>query len=131
MADKNYKGLVELHDKLKSRPFEILAFPCNQFGGQEPGSRVEIRSFAKGYGVLFRLMDKIDVNGFGAHPAYQLLKGPGGDDIRWNYFSKFVVRCHAEECEIHRFDGAPEPLKLEPDIRRLLDSLKGSGGGDL
>jgi glutathione peroxidase len=61
-------------------------------------------------------MDKIDVNGPNTDPVYQLLKGPGGADINWNFFSKFLVSCDANDCKIQRFDGAPAPLSLEKDI---------------
>lgn len=97
-----------------------MAFPCNQFGNQEAGTAQDIRKFVNTFGVKFQMMEKIEVNGPGTHPAYQLLKGSEGADIRWNFFSKFVVTCDATECVIRRYDGAPEPLTLEKDIDRLL-----------
>ena len=63
MTDQNYKELVELYGKYKSKDFEILAFPCNQFGAQESGSNEQIKAFAKNYGVTFPMMDKVEVNG--------------------------------------------------------------------
>jgi len=127
VTKRNYEELVALHNKLglmQSRPFEILAFPCNQFGGQEPGTSADIQKFADGYGVKFRMMEKIEVNGPGAHPVYTFLKGEAGADIRWNFFTKFIVCCGATECQILRYDGAPNPSTLEGDVVRLLDELK-------
>jgi len=63
-----------MYDRLAPRGFEVLAFPCNQFGGQEPGSKEEIRSFVNGYGVRFPVFGKIDVNGPNTHPLYKFLK---------------------------------------------------------
>mmetsp|Transcript_44118 Transcript_44118/g.71503 ORF Transcript_44118/g.71503 Transcript_44118/m.71503 type:complete len:86 (+) Transcript_44118:217-474(+) len=73
-------------------------------------------------------MAKCDVNGPKTHPVYQFLKGPGGSDIRWNFFTKFLVRCEADQCTIFRYDGAPNPLALEADISRLLPGGSGDGG---
>lgn len=110
-----------MHQKLKSRPFEILAFPCNQFGKQEPGTPQKIREFANSYGVKFRMTEKIEVNGPGTHPVYALLKGQGSD-IRWNFFTKFIVHCRSRVCQIRRYDGSPNPSSLEADIVALLDA---------
>merc|ERR1719313_1322438 len=71
----NYKDLVELYDRFKGRDFEILAFPCNQFGGQEPGSNQQIKDFTKKYGVEFPVTEKVDVNGPKTHPFFLYLKG--------------------------------------------------------
>src|ERR1700758_572681 len=74
-----YKGLQELYAKYKDRNFELLAFPCDQFGHQEPGSDSEIKSFCEmNYGVEFPLFAKIDVNGEDAHPVYKFLKNEKG-----------------------------------------------------
>src|SRR3990170_4735234 len=85
-----YTGLEELHEKYKDKGFAVLGFPCNQFGGQEPGSPEEIETFCSTtYGVTFPMFEKIDVNGDAQHPLYQALKdtadaeGHSGD-IRWN-----------------------------------------------
>lgn len=121
MTKKNYEQLVNLSQKLKSRPFEILAFPCNQFGGQEPGAPQEIREFANRHGVTFMMMEKIDVNGDDTHPVYALLKGEGAN-ILWNFSSKFIIDCDSEKCQIRRYDGAPNPSTLEGDIVELLDA---------
>jgi len=92
----HYAGLESLYRSHRERGLEVLGFPCNQFGAQEPGSAEEIRSFCStSYGVSFPLFAKIDVNGPGRHPVYAFLtsqqsepEGPG--DIAWN-FAKFVV----------------------------------------
>jgi glutathione peroxidase len=90
-----YEGLQALYEKFRPHGFEVLAFPCNQFGGQEPGEDREIaRACTQTFGVTFPLFAKIEVNGNNAHPLYAWLKqqGPGflGNSIRWN-FTKFLV----------------------------------------
>lgn len=91
-----YKGLQGLYQKYRDRGFEILAFPCNQFGGQEPGAEASIKAFCETkYAVSFPLFSKIEVNGEGAHALYRFLKSKfkkneGSDDIEWN-FAKFIV----------------------------------------
>ncbi len=91
-----YRGLQELHEQYGSRGFEVLGFPCNQFGAQEPGTSDEIAQFCEtSYGVTFPLFEKIEVNGDGRHPLYRELTAvPDGDgeagDIQWN-FEKFLV----------------------------------------
>ena len=91
-----YAGLQRLHDTYSSRGFEVLGFPCNQFGGQEPGTSGEIKTFCEtSYGVSFPLFEKIEVNGPGRHGLYEQLtavadaEGKAGD-IQWN-FEKFLV----------------------------------------
>jgi glutathione peroxidase len=86
-----YTGLEALHEKYKDKGFAVLGFPCNQFGGQEPGSAEEIETFCSTtYGVTFPMMEKIEVNGEGTHPIYEELKqvadaeGHSGD-FRWNF----------------------------------------------
>jgi glutathione peroxidase len=91
-----YKGLEELHRSFGGRGLEVLGFPCNQFGGQEPGSEAEIKTFCETrFDVTFPMFSKIEVNGPGRHPLYAFLTaektapdGPG--DIQWN-FAKFLV----------------------------------------
>ena len=89
MTDQNYRELQSLYEKHAASGFEVLAFPCNQFGAQEPGSDAEIKAFTDGYGVTFPLFAKIDVNGPNAHPLYVHLKKQKGellgDDIKWNF----------------------------------------------
>src|SRR5829696_5434467 len=91
-----YDGLEALYRKFKDQEFEVVAFPCNQFGAQEPGNAEEIASFCKlTYDVTFPLMAKVDVNGDDATPLYQWMKGEapglmGSKSIKWN-FTKFLI----------------------------------------
>ena len=89
-----YKDYVTLYDKYREEDFEILAFPCNQFGKQEPGTKEEIRAFVDKYGVKFPMFKKIDVNGSNADPLWKFLKAKQGGfmtrAIKWN-FTKFIV----------------------------------------
>jgi glutathione peroxidase len=91
-----YAGLERLHEQYAGRGFAVAGFPCNQFGGQEPGTAEEIGTFcATSYGVTFPMFEKIEVNGPGRHPIYaELTQTPDGSgeagDIRWN-FEKFLV----------------------------------------
>lgn len=91
---RQYAGLQELYDELKDQNFTVVGFPCNQFGGQEPGSASEIQNFCSvNFGVTFPLSAKIEVNGAGRHPLYAWLtaaeNGFAGD-IGWN-FEKFLI----------------------------------------
>jgi glutathione peroxidase len=117
-----YAGLQALYERFKNHGLEILAFPCNQFGNQEPGSDQEIASFCKlNYGVGFPLFQKIAVNGDNAHPLYQYLKGaaPGmlGKAIKWN-FTKFLVDRQGNLTG--RFAPGTPPRKIERAIEILL-----------
>ena len=91
-----YTGLEQLHERYADRGFSVVGFPCNQFGGQEPGSAEEIQQFCSAsYGVTFPMFEKIEVNGPGRHPVYtELTALPDGEgeagDIQWN-FEKFLV----------------------------------------
>src|SRR4030095_8325260 len=89
-----YKELESIYEKYKDKGFVVLGFPCNQFGGQEPGTDAEIKQFCSSkYNVTFPLFDKIDVNGPQRHPLYTTLAGkdsPYPGDIKWN-FSKFLI----------------------------------------
>ena len=106
-----YAGLQRLYDTYKDQGLDVLGFPCNQFGGQEPGTADEIRSFCSAnYGVGFSMFDKIDVNGEARHPLYQELTQVADDqghkgDIRWN-FEKFLV---APDGAVTRFAPTVEP----------------------
>ncbi len=118
-----YKGLEALYERLGPRGFEVLGFPCNQFGAQEPGSEEEIESFCEmNYGVSFPLFAKIDVNGDGASPLYKHLKKAkpgllGSEAIKWN-FTKFLVDRDGNVVE--RYAPNTEPEKIAPDIEKLL-----------
>lgn len=91
---KQYAGLEEIYKKYKDKGFEILAFPCNQFGQQEPGTNEEIKNFCSSkFDVTFKLFDKIDVNGKNQSPLYSILNDnevTGKADVKWN-FEKFLV----------------------------------------
>lgn len=91
---KQYTGLEAIQQKYKDKGFTVVGFPCNQFGGQEPGSNEQIKEFCSSkFNVTFPLFDKIEVNGAGRHPLYQLLAGkesPFPGDIKWN-FNKFLI----------------------------------------
>ncbi len=96
---------------------EILAFPCNQFGKQEPGSAAQIKAFAAQKGVQFTMMEKIAVNGPRTHPLYKLLKGHAGP-IKWNFFTKFLVWCQSDSsCTVERHDNQPMPKSLIPRFK--------------
>jgi glutathione peroxidase len=118
-----YKGLEELYRQFRDRGVEVLGFPCNQFGRQEPGSDDEIGAFCeKNYGVTFPLFAKIDVNGEHAHPLFRHLKSAargllGSEAIKWN-FTKFLVR--KDGSVYKRYAPATEPMELVQDIEKLL-----------
>ena len=118
-----YDGLEALYRKFKDRGFEVVAFPCNQFGAQEPGNAEEIASFCKlTYDVTFPLMAKIDVNGDGAAPLYQWMKGEapglmGSKSIKWN-FTKFLIDRDGKV--VRRYAPTDKPEGIEKDIEKLL-----------
>ncbi|HLI63804.1 MAG TPA: glutathione peroxidase [Terriglobales bacterium] len=117
-----YKGLQELYAKYRDRGFEVLAFPCNQFGHQEPGSDEEIKEFCElNYGVEFPIFSKIEVNGEGAHPLYKFLKsqktGLLGDSIKWN-FTKFLVDKQGNV--VARYAPMTPPARIAGDIEKQL-----------
>ena len=117
-----YKGLQELYNKYRERGFEILDFPCNQFGHQAPGTNEEIDSFCElKYHTTFPRFAKIDVNGKNEEPLYRFLKqekgGFIGDDIKWN-FTKFLIS--RDGCVVDRYAPVTKPEKIEQDILKLL-----------
>lgn len=117
-----YAGLQELYAKYRDRGFEVLAFPCNQFGHQEPGSNEEIKEFCEmNYGVEFPLFSKIEVNGEAAHPLYKFLKskkgGLLGESIKWN-FTKFLVDWQGNV--IKRYAPMTPPQRIASNIERLV-----------
>jgi len=119
-----FAGLEKLFETYKKRGFEVLAFPCNQFGGQEPGTAAQIGSFCQeNYGVSFPVFSRIDVNGPDAHPIFRFLKESkpglfGTKRIKWN-FTKFLV--DREGRVVKRFAPSKPPEKLAPDIEKLLN----------
>jgi glutathione peroxidase len=118
-----YAGLEKLHERFRERGFEVLGFPCNQFGAQEPGTHEEIGAFCeKNYGVTFPLFAKIDVNGANAHPLFQHLKKTapgvlGTEGIKWN-FTKFLVRRDGSVAK--RYAPSTKPDDIAADIEALL-----------
>jgi len=118
-----YAGLEALYRKYKDRGFEVLAFPCNQFGGQEPGDAAEIASFCSlTYDVSFPLFAKVDVNGDDADPLFAYLKAAqpgllGTTAVKWN-FTKFLVG--RDGAVIDRFAPTTKPEDIEKDIEALL-----------
>ena len=112
-----YKGLEELHRALAPRGFSVLGFPCNQFGGQEPGDAKQIEAFcSSNYAVSFPLFQKIDVNGDHAHPLYKFLKraksGLLGASIKWN-FTKFLIDRRGQVVARHAPTTTPQSLTKE------------------
>jgi glutathione peroxidase len=117
-TESHYKGLVELYSKWKDSPVEILAFPCNQFGKQEPKSLAEIQEFAKDKGVEFRMFEKINVNGPQTHPVYLYLKRESSSSaIQWNFATYFVVSPGGDDIQAH---AGVEPMELQPLIAEML-----------
>jgi glutathione peroxidase len=118
-----YKGLQELYEKYKERGLVVVGFPCNQFGGQEPGTDQEIQNFCDtSYKVTFPVMAKIDVNGEDADPLYQWLKSSapgilGIEAIKWN-FTKFLV--DGEGNVVERYAPQTEPKDIASDIEETL-----------
>jgi glutathione peroxidase len=116
-----YAGLQSLYDTYADRGLVVLGVPCNQFGGQEPGTSAEIEEFCQvNYGVTFPLTEKVDVNGPDRHPLYQELVD-GGDDIRWN-FEKFVVTPDGEVAARFGTQTEPQDGQLVAVIEKLLPS---------
>lgn len=118
-----YAGLEALHRKFQERGLDVLGFPCNQFGGQEPGDAAQIGAFCqKNYGVGFQMFAKIEVNGDGAHPLYKWLTHAapgllGTEAIKWN-FTKFLIGRDGNV--VKRYAPQTVPADLEADIERLL-----------
>ncbi len=115
-----YKGLEELYKKFSSKGFVILGFPCNQFGGQEPGSDAEIESFCElNYGVTFPIFSKIEVNGAGTALLYKYLKSEapgalGTEAIKWN-FTKFLVDKTGKVAKRYAPTDSPESIGKDLD----------------
>jgi glutathione peroxidase len=116
-----YKGLEAIHRKYAGQGFAVLGFPCNQFGGQEPGTDAEIVQFCTSqYAVTFPLFDKIEVNGANRHPLYVALAGadsPFPGDIKWN-FNKFLIGKDGKI--LKRFDSKATPES--PEVTQAIES---------
>ena len=119
---KQYAGLETTYQKYKDKGFVVLGFPCNQFGGQEPGTNEEIKQFCSSkFNVTFPLYDKIDVNGANRHPLYVALAGkdsPFPGDIKWN-FNKFLIG--KDGTILKRFDS-----KVTPESEELTKAVEGA-----
>jgi len=118
-----YNGLQELYEKYKDKGFEILDFPCNQFGNQAPGTNEEINNFCTlHYNITFKQFDKINVNGDNESKLYSWLKsqkgGLGSSNIKWN-FTKFLINRNGEVVE--RYGSAKTPASIENAIVKLLE----------
>ena len=119
-----YDGLQSLQDQYDSEKFSVLAFPCNQFGGQEPGTDNEIQEFCSlNFKSTFPVFSKIDVNGENAHPLYKFLcsekKGVlGSEKIKWN-FTKFLVNSDGDP--VARYASTTTPEKISKDIENLIN----------
>ena len=118
-----YDGLEKLFQEYKDKGFEVLAFPCNQFGGQEPGNAEEIEQFCKvNFGLTFPLMQKVEVNGDTASPLFDWMKKEapglmGSKAIKWN-FTKFLI--DREGNVVKRYGPADAPAAIAKDIEKLL-----------
>ena len=118
-----YEGLEALQRKFADQGFEVLGFPCNQFGSQEPGNAEEIASFCKlTYDVTFPVLKKVEVNGAGASPLYDWMKGEasglmGSKSVKWN-FTKFLI--DREGRVVRRYGPTDAPASIEKDIAKLL-----------
>ena len=118
-----YAGLEELHRQYADKPFEVLGFPCNQFGEQEPGKAAEIASFCSmTYGVDFPMFDKVEVNGPDRHPLFDWLTSQkkgflGSRAIKWN-FTKFLT--DREGRVVARYAPQVEPEAIKADIEKLI-----------
>ena len=120
-----YAGLEQIHNRYKARGFSVLGVPCNQFGGQEPGTPEEIAAFCSTtYGVTFPVTEKVDVNGAGRHPLYAELtltpddEGEAGD-VKWN-FEKFLVGADGQVVTRFRQQVTPEAPELLSAIESAL-----------
>lgn len=117
-----YDGLEKLFQRYGDQGFEVLGFPCNQFGGQEPGNADEIAEFCKvNFGVTFPLMAKVEVNGPGASPLFDWMKreakGLIGSSIKWN-FTKFLIDRNGKV--VRRYGPTDAPDRIAKDIEKLL-----------
>ena len=118
-----YKDLQNLYDKYQDQGFEVLGFPCNQFGAQEPGTNEEVQSFCElTYNVSFKMFDKIDVNGSDASPLFKYLKHQspgilGTEAIKWN-FTKFLVNKGGQV--VMRFASKDGESAIESELLKIL-----------
>ena len=120
---KQYSGLQSIYEKYKDQGFEILGFPCNDFGGQEPGSNEEIAEFCSlNFNVTFPMFDKVKVLGDDKHPLFQVLTDnntTGKSDIKWN-FEKFIIDKEGNVVERFRSATIPESKEITTIIEKEL-----------
>tara|TARA_B100001750_G_scaffold234154_1_gene235156 strand:+ start:505 stop:1005 length:501 start_codon:yes stop_codon:yes gene_type:complete len=120
-----YQGLQDLYKEYSDKGLEILGFPCNQFGNQEPGTDEEISNFCSlKYDITFPLFSKIEVNGPGAHPLFKYLTSSkpgllGSEKIKWN-FTKFLINKNGEP--VKRFSPQTKPEQISSDITDLIEA---------
>ena len=118
-----YKDLQNLYEKYQEQGLEVLGFPCNQFGAQEPGTNEEVKSFCDlNYNVSFKMFDKIDVNGSNASPLFKYLKHEspgimGTEAVKWN-FTKFLVNSDGKV--VKRFAPKDGKSEIEPELQKIL-----------
>ncbi len=117
-----FKGLERVYQEYVDRGLVVLGFPCDQFGGQNPGDDADTAAFCeKNFGVTFPMFSEIEVNGDGAHPLFQWLKdekgGLAGSKIKWN-FTKFLI--NTEGNVVKRYGSTTTPEKIKEDIEKLL-----------
>ncbi|GEP42785.1 glutathione peroxidase [Brevifollis gellanilyticus] len=113
-----YAGLQALHEKYKDKGFAVLGFPCNDFGGQEPGSESEIKTFCTSrYNVTFPMFSKVKITGGDKHPLYAELTG--GTDVQWN-FEKFLIGKDGKLISRHGSDAEPEGGDIETAVKKAL-----------
>ncbi|KAK8928770.1 putative glutathione peroxidase 5 [Platanthera zijinensis] len=125
LTDSNYTQLTDLYNKYKNRDFVVLAFPCNQFLKQEPGTSEDAKEFAcTRYKAEYPIFQKVRVNGSGASPVYKFLKdskcNPFGSRIKWN-FTKFLIGRDGKV--ISRYSPTTAPLSIEKDIQKALGEI--------
>ena len=119
-----YEGLEKLQNNYSSEVFSVLAFPCNQFGGQEPGTNEQITEFCSlNYGNTFPIFSKIDVNGENAHPLFNFLTSEkkgllGTQKIKWN-FTKFLINKDGKP--VNRYGSSTTPEQIQSDIEKLIN----------
>ena len=117
---KQYKGLESLYREYKDKGFEILGFPSNDFGAQEPGTETEIKSFSSlTYDVTFDMFSKVQVKGSGIVDVYKYLTDNTGNQVEWN-FNKFLVDKEGKVVKYYPSNIAPEDAGLRKDIEALL-----------
>ena len=118
-----YKDLQSLYEKYQDQGLEVLGFPCNQFGAQEPGTNEEVKSFCDlKYNVSFKMFDKIDVNGSNASPLFKFLKHEspgimGTEAVKWN-FTKFLVNKAGQV--VKRFAPKDGESEIESELQKIL-----------